>query len=375
MTGSLELRSLLALLLIGGSLVACAPDVDEKAVGKAAVETPRAVRTARVEMRPLTGGLAASGLLVAREEAAVGAELAGYRVARVLKEEGSFVRAGEPLVVLDDALIRAQIDQASANLQQQRVAAQQRDREAERVRGLDAEGILAREVVEERRFGADSARAGVAASQAQLAELRTRQGRLTIRAPVSGLVLERNVRPGDISGAGAEPYFRIARGGLVELDAEVSEAVLPQIRSGDRARVTLPSGVTADGVVRLVSPVVDPQTRLGRVRVLLSAGPGQRPGGFGRPSSRRCSRARRAVPEGGRPLRRRRRLADGGRRRQQGRRVPVRTGVAPTATSSWSKARRRFAGPAWAAPPSCWRATWSDRSRRRRADHAAARSR
>jgi HlyD family secretion protein len=295
--GHQGLTSIFAALLFAGGLAACAPDVDEGKSAERAVETPRAVRTAKVEMRPLTGGLAASGVLIAREEAAVGSELAGYRVARVLKEEGSFVRAGEPLVVLDDALIRAQIDQASANLQQQRVAAQQREREAERVRGLDAEGILAREAVEERRFGAESARAGVAASQAQVAELRTRQSRLTIRAPVSGVVLERNVRPGDISGAGGEPYFRIARGGLIELDAEVSEAVLPQIRGGDRARVTLPSGQVADGVVRLVSPVVDPQTRLGRVRVLLSPGPGQRPGGFGRAEFNQVQQSAPAVPE------------------------------------------------------------------------------
>lgn len=286
----------LAGALLAGAAVGCAPEVKEQAEAPSA-ETPRAVRTARVEMRPLTGGLTSSGVLVAREEAAVGAELAGYRVSRVLADVGDRVSAGEPLVVLDDALIRAQMDQANANLQQQRVAAQQAQREAERVRGLDSEGVLAREAVEQRRFSAESATAGVAASQAQVAELRTRQQRLTVRAPVSGLVLERNIRPGDISGAGGQPYFRIARGGLMELDAEVSEAVLPQIKPGDRARVTLPSGETVDGAVRVVSPVVDPQTRLGRVRVLLNPGPGQRPGGFGRAEFTQVRQSAPAVPE------------------------------------------------------------------------------
>lgn len=290
-------RGLIVALVLAAGVSACAPEVDERAEAGRTAEEPRAVRTARVEMRPLAGGLSASGVLVAREEAAVGAELAGYRVARVLKEEGSFVRAGEPLVVLDDALIRAQIDQAAANLQQQRVAAQQAEREAARVRGLDAEGILARETVEGRSFGAQTAAAGVTASQAQLAELRTRQGRLTVRAPVSGLVLSRTIRPGDISGAGGEPWFRIARGALFELDAEVSESLLPQIRPGDRATVTLPSGATVDGTVRLVSPLVDPQTRLGRVRVLLNPGPGQRPGGFGRAEFSGVAQSAASVPE------------------------------------------------------------------------------
>jgi HlyD family secretion protein len=248
-------------------------------------------------MRPLAGGLTASGVLVAREEAAVGAELPGYRIARVLAEEGQRVSAGQTLVVLDDTLLRAQVGQLNAQLQQQRVAAQQAQREAERVRGLDAEGILAREAVEQRRFSAESAGAGVAAAQAQLAELQTRRNRLNIRAPVSGLVLERTVRPGDISGAGGQPYFRIARGGLMELDAEVTEAALPQIRPGDRAQVRLPSGAIVPGNVRLVSPVVDPQTRLGRVRVLLSPGPGQRIGGFGTAEFSQVQQSAPAVPE------------------------------------------------------------------------------
>lgn len=299
MTRGDMLNRALTLALAAAVLTACAPDNEaaEGASATRAAETPRAVRTVRVEMRPLAGGLSASGVLVAREEAAVGAELPGYRIARVLAEEGSRVSAGQPLVVLDDALLRAQVDQANAQLQQQRVAAQQAEREAARVRGLDAEGILAREAVEQRRFSAESAGAGVVAAQAQVAELQTRRNRLTIRAPVSGLVLERNVRPGDISGAGGEPYFRIARGGLMELDAEVTEAALPQISSGDRARVVLPSGATVDGTVRLVSPVVDPETRLGRVRVLLSPGPGQRPGGFGRAEFTQVQQSAPAVPE------------------------------------------------------------------------------
>jgi HlyD family secretion protein len=255
------------------------------------------VRVARIENRSATGGLTATGQLVAREEAAVGAELAGYRVSRVLAEAGDRVSAGQPLVQLDDALLRAQIDQANASLQQQRVAAQRAEREAARVKGLDVEGVLARETVEERSFGAQSAQAGVRAAQAQVEELRTRQSRLAIRAPVSGLVLERTVRPGDISGAGAQPYFRIARGGLMELNAELSEAELARIRPGDRATVSLPSGATATGVVRVIDPLVDPATRLGRVRVLLQPGPGQRPGGFGTATFSQTSTSAVVAPE------------------------------------------------------------------------------
>ena len=52
------------------------------------------MRVARIEARPLIAPVAVSGLLVSREAAAVTSELAGFRVARVLVDQGAWVRAG-----------------------------------------------------------------------------------------------------------------------------------------------------------------------------------------------------------------------------------------------------------------------------------------
>ncbi|MFM9598017.1 biotin/lipoyl-binding protein, partial [Streptomyces scabiei] len=79
-------------------------------------------------------GLTASGLLVSREEAAVASELSGYRVAEVLVDEGAWVKKGQPLARLDDTLLKAQIDQQVANVQQQEVAAERAHAEADRVK-------------------------------------------------------------------------------------------------------------------------------------------------------------------------------------------------------------------------------------------------
>lgn len=291
------MRRLLAAMLFAGVAVAGCGDGSETEAKASTENAARTVTTTRVTTRALAGGLTASGQLVAREEAAVGSELAGYRVARVLAEEGDTVRAGQPLVQLDDTLIRSQIDQASAQLQAQQVAAEQAERQAARVQGLAQEGVLAQEAVEERRYAARTSRAQAASAQAALSELRTRRERLTIRAPVSGRVLERTIRPGDISGGGGTPYFRIARGGLIELEAQVSEAELALIRPGDQASVRLPSGETTTGTVRLVDPIVDEQTRLGTVRVLLTPGPGQRVGGFGEARFEGVASTVTAVPE------------------------------------------------------------------------------
>jgi HlyD family secretion protein len=274
--------ALAAMILIASTgLTACDDKKDKAAPAPAA--SARAVSVGSVETRPLGGGVEASGLLVSREEAAVGSELSGYRVARLYADEGDYVRAGQPLAQLDTTLLNAQVDQQAALTAQSQA-------EAKRVAGLDGQGVLSQEQIETRRYQAK-------AQEAALKELRTRVSRMTITAPVSGLVLQRGVQPGQIAGGGTTPWFTIARDGLVELDAEVNEADLAGIRAGQPAQVSLPSGQSVSGVVRLVSPRVDSASRLGKVRVRLPVRPDLRPGGFGRATFGASGAPVTAIPE------------------------------------------------------------------------------
>lgn len=272
-----------ALVCAGVGLTACGGKKDAPAETAPASASARAVSVGSVETRPLGGGIEASGLLVSREEAAVGSELTGYRVARLYADEGDWVRAGQPLVQLDDTLLRAQIDQQAA-------VTAQAQAEAARVSGLDGQGVLSQEQIETRRYQAK-------AQEAALKELRTRASRMTITAPVSGRVLSRGVQPGQIAGGGTAPWFTIARDGLVELDAEVNEADLGGIRAGQSVAVSLPAGQALSGVVRLVSPRVDSTSRLGKVRIRLPVRPDLRPGGFGRATFGASGAPVTAVPE------------------------------------------------------------------------------
>jgi HlyD family secretion protein len=244
--------------------------------------TPRAVRVSRIQTLPLTSALTLSGLLTPREEAAVTSELGGYRVLKVFVDQGDWVREGQPLAQLDDTLLRAQINEQSAMLVQQTLAAERAESQAKNVQGLDNQGVLSQEDIDTRRYQAKSARAAAIAAQAQLDDLKTRQARLTLRAPVAGRVLARYVRPGDLPAGqtAGQPLFRIARDGLIEIDAETPEADLGKLRPGQRADVTLPDGAKTAGEVRLISPEVDQQSKLGHVRILLPVRPDLRPGGY-----------------------------------------------------------------------------------------------
>ena len=246
-------------------------------------ERARAVRVITIQQRPIVGALAGSGTLIPREEAAVMPEVTGFRATRVLADVGDYVRAGQTLVQLDPSLLEAQVAQAQAQ------AAQAED-QAKRVAGLDGEGVLSQEQIAQRRFQAQAARA-------QLRNLQTQQRKLAVVAPVSGLVLEKNVRPGDLSAGGSTPWFRLARDGQVELAAELSDADLARVRVGQSAAVTLPGGAVATGRVRLISPQIDPQTKLGQVRVLLPVRSDIRSGGFARAVFADAAGQALAVPE------------------------------------------------------------------------------
>ncbi|MET0273954.1 MAG: efflux RND transporter periplasmic adaptor subunit [Phenylobacterium sp.] len=260
-TSRLALLPLLAAL----ALAAChkAEPVKADPAAKA-----RAVKVVAIQPRAITGALSASGDLIPREEAAVTAEVTGYRVARVLADVGDYVRAGQTLVQLDPTLLQAQLAQVQAQ------AAQAED-QAKRVQGLDDLGVMSQEQIAQRRFQAQVARANVR-------DLQVRMNKMSVTAPVSGLVLERTVRPGDLSAGGATPWFRLARDGQVELSAQLSEDDLALIRPGQSAQVTLPSGGVVTGRVRIVSPQINSQTKLGEVRVTLPVRADIRAGGFGR---------------------------------------------------------------------------------------------
>lgn len=274
-------KALLPILLAAAALAVTG--CHKPPVKQTEAQQARAVRVVRIEPRAIVGSLAAAGDLIPREEAAVAPEVTGFRVARVLADVGDHVRKGQTLVQLDSTLLQAQLAQAQAQ------AAQAED-QARRVQGLDNQGVLSQEQIAQRRFQAQVARAN-------LRDVQARMSKMAVTAPVSGIVLERNVRPGDLSAGGATPWFRLARDGQIELSANLSENDLARVRPGQAATVTLPNGTTVQGHVRIISPQVNPQTKLGEVRILLPVRGDIRAGGFGRAVFDDAAGTGLAVPE------------------------------------------------------------------------------
>jgi RND family efflux transporter MFP subunit len=118
---------------------------------------------------------------------------------------------------------------------------------------------------------------------AQLAEAQARLGRTRISAPVEGTVLTRRAEAGQIANPGGEPLFRVASGGEVEMRGQIAEQDLAQVKTGQGATVYLTGIERAfTGQVRLLGAIIDPQTRLGDIRIQLKPDAALRPGAFAR---------------------------------------------------------------------------------------------
>lgn len=225
--------------------------------------------------------ISATGTLGARRDLPVGVAGEGGMVARVLVEPGQWVGAGQTLAVIERNVQSQQAQSQAASIDVARADARLAQQELERAQALVSRGFVSKADVERRIATRDAANARVRVAEAQLGETRARIGRLDIRAPAAGLVLERNVEAGQVVGAGSGALFRIAQGGQMELLAQLPQEDLSRVSIGIPATVT-PVGSTQSftGSVWQVSPVIDPQSRQGEVRILLPYDRALRPGGF-----------------------------------------------------------------------------------------------
>lgn len=225
--------------------------------------------------------VAASGPLGAKRDQPVGVAGTGGRVVQVLVDAGSWVRAGQTLAVVDRSVQAQQANQLAAQVEAARANAALAQSNYDRAIALQGRGFVSKAEIDSKKATRDAAFAQVRVAQAQLAGTRAEIGRLNIVAPTAGLILARNVEVGQIVSPGSGALFRLAEGGQMEMRAQLSQQDLSYAHVGMPAKVT-PVGAdhSVTGTVWQVAPVIDPQTRLGDVRISVPYDSSMRPGGF-----------------------------------------------------------------------------------------------
>ena len=225
--------------------------------------------------------ITASGPLGAKRDQPIGVAGSGGRVVSVLVDAGSWVRAGQTLAVIDRSVQAQQAAQMAAQVDSARANAALAQSNYERAVALQGRGFVSKAEIDSKKATRDAAYAQVRVAQAQLNSMRAEIGRLSVVAPVSGLVLARNVEIGQVVGPGSPALFRLAEGGQMEMRAQLAQQDLALVHVGIPATVTpVGSNRGFSGQVWQVAPVIDPVSRLGDVRISVPYDPSMRPGGF-----------------------------------------------------------------------------------------------
>ena len=223
----------------------------------------------------------ASGPLSAKRDQPVGIAGSGGRVVRVLVDAGSWVHAGQVLAVVDRSVQAQQAAQQAAAIEAAKAQAALAQSDYDRALALQGRGFISKAEIDSKKASRDAAFAQVRVAQAQLGATRAQIGQLDVVAPSAGLILSRSVELGQIVSPGSGALFHLAEGGQMEMRAELSQQDLAYVHVGMPAQVTPVGSTTAiTGMVRLVAPVIDPQSRLGDVRIAVPYSTAMRPGGF-----------------------------------------------------------------------------------------------
>jgi HlyD family secretion protein len=246
-------------------------------------------------VKEVTANVSFTGAIAARYDMPIANEGDTARIVGVYVEPGDHVLKGQLLARLDDSILIPQINRLAASLEQARAQADLSAAEYKRALGVEAAGALSAEDIEKRRATAVTDAASVKVAAAQLAEAQARLARTRIVAPFAGTVLTRHAEVGQIANPGGDALFRVASGGEVEMRGQIAEQDLAQVKVGEPATVYL-TGLERpfEGKVRLLGAIIDPQTRLGDIRIALKPDPALRPGAFAR-ADVTIARARRPV--------------------------------------------------------------------------------
>jgi HlyD family secretion protein len=249
-------------------------------------------------LKPVTSTVTFTGAIAARYDMPIGNDGDTGRIVAVYVQPGDHVQKGQLLAKLNDEVLIPQVARLRASLEQAQAQAALSAAEYRRAQGVEAAGALSAEDIEKRRATAVTDAANVKVVAAQLAEQEARLARTRIVAPVAGTVLTRKAEVGQIANPGGDALFRVASNGEVEMRGQLAEQDLAQVKVNDPASVQL-TGLPQSfpGKVWLLGAIIDPQTRLGEIRILLPPDPALRPGAFARGTVSLAKAMRPVVPQ------------------------------------------------------------------------------
>ncbi len=216
------------------------------------------LQRAEATLKTLPGEVVVDALIEAVFQTTVSAQTSG-RITEVLVDVDDYVNKGDVLVRFRDKEQRAAMKAADARVD-----------EAKSAFGRMQE-LLAKKLVSQAEF--DKAQAGLKAATAAREQAQEQLEHTVVRAPYSGIVVKRNVEPGESASPGKALMTGLSLESLRAV-ANVPQNHIDTVRQLQRARVILPGeeGNSVNGTKLTISPYADAASHTFKVRVDLPLG-------------------------------------------------------------------------------------------------------
>lgn len=305
-----QTRATAVLIAATLSLSASVAFAQEPAAAPAPAQNLPAIIVTPAESRDLVDRVVATGTVRAVEEVQVQPQVEGLQIKSLEADVGDTVQADAVVARLnEDTLVlqrsqlvanRAKAEAALAQYRAQFVEAEaslkEAQRQFDRATRLASSGSVSTSQKEQAETSLASATARIETARqaitvaeadikvvdSQIADTDLRLARTEVKSSVSGTISVRNARIGAIASGAGEPLFTVIRDGQIELVAQVTERDILRLEQGQKALISV-AGRTEPltGSIRLVSPIIDPVTRLGSVHIALDNDAAARVGMFG----------------------------------------------------------------------------------------------
>ena len=249
------LKKIEQLLLL--CLFALTPFVFAGGMPKAIVKVENA---SNIEIAPT---IWVSGTVIGRSDSKIAAEVTG--VLENILDVGDQLEKNEVIAEIDDLKYRLALNEISAEVKPIETMVEFFRKEAERLEKLAKQNNAARNQLDQTQASHDEALAKIKIIKAKLAMARDDLDKTTVRAPFSGVVMERYKTPGERVDAG-DQIVRLINTGKIEVQARIPQKSFKHINAGDILSIKGPSGVIK-GTVRVAIPVGDDISRLYEIRI------------------------------------------------------------------------------------------------------------